>query len=316
MNGVQPDDVPRSPSGRVPNWVIDEAHGRAPRDLVPFRAPSPAAMATRKHSAGGGTAVRIALTLAVVVGLLVLGRAVGGPSMYGGGSASEQPTRDWPKRGHEEARHPLGTPQPVALPSDSFRVLGHQDDGTTPVTWSPCRPLHYVVRPDNAPALGPQLLDDALAQVSVATGLRFVNDGTTDEAPATDRRVYQRQRYGDRWAPILVTWATPSEVPDFGVEFAGKAGPVRVRTPSGDLAYVSGTVELDAIKLPRMIQQGRETAARQVILHELGHLVGLTHVDDPEQLMFPRVRVAAGVYQPGDLAGLNALGSGPCQPDI
>jgi len=29
------------------------------------------------------------------------------------------------------------------------------------VTWSPCRPVHYVVRPDNAPAGGEQVLQAA-----------------------------------------------------------------------------------------------------------------------------------------------------------
>jgi hypothetical protein len=260
--------------------------------------------------------VRVALTLVVVVGLLAISRQVGGGSPLGGRTGAIQVRRDAPKPGHEEARHPLGAPQPVVVPANSFGLIGHHDDGSTPVTWCPCRPVHYVVRPDNAPPNGAQLLADAFAQLSTATGLRFVDDGTTDEAPTTDRRPYQKQKYGDRWAPVLVTWASDREVPDFGVDIVGEAGPTGVRTPSGDLTYVSGTVALDAEALTALVQQNREGLARVVILHELGHLAGLAHVSDPTQVMYPRAGLNAGVYQPGDLAGLHALGSGLCQPDI
>jgi len=52
-----------------------------------------------------------------------------------------------------------------------------------------------------------------------------------------------------------------------------------------------------------------------VIAHEVGHLLGLAHVSDPDQLMFS-AQVAKGVvpaptdgYGPGDFAGFELLGS-------
>ena len=74
--------------------------------------------------------------------------------------------------------------------------------------YDPCRPIHYVVRPDGAPPGGAELIRTAVAQVSGATGLQFVDDGPTQEAPSTDREAYQPELYGRRWAPVLIAWST------------------------------------------------------------------------------------------------------------
>jgi hypothetical protein len=51
------------------------------------------------------------------------------------------------------------------------------------------------------------------------------------------------------------------------------------------------------------------------ISHELAHLVGEDHVDDPTQLMYPVNNGQTG-YAAGDLAGLAQLGQGPCAPEL
>ena len=53
---------------------------------------------------------------------------------------------------------------------------------------------------------------------------------------------------------------------------------------SGDLRYVTGIVVLDGPQFRALMPQvaGWERA-RAIVRHELGHLVGLAHVDDPRE---------------------------------
>ncbi len=102
--------------------------------------------------------------------------------------------------------------------SDAYRFISHQADGTSPITYDPCRPVHYVIRLQGGPPGGEQIICDAVLRVSQATGLHFVYDGSTSEAPSRQRPPYQPKTYGDRWAPVLISWVTPSENPDFAAD--------------------------------------------------------------------------------------------------
>ncbi|WP_299959151.1 matrixin family metalloprotease [uncultured Modestobacter sp.] len=223
--------------------------------------------------------------------------------------------RTVPSPGVEASDGPLGTPlTPTAGGTFAFAQL--QDDGVAPVAYDPCRPVHYAVRPDNAPYGGDQLIADAVAQISAVTGLRFVADGPTDEAADEQRAPFQPDRYGDRWAPVLVTWSTVAEQPDFVADVAGQAGSLAVSLGDGPDVYVTGAVELDAAQFADILSRpGGQAVARAIVLHEFAHLVGLDHVDDPTQLMYPTTSDVLG-FAAGDLTGLSRLGSGACVPAL
>lgn len=222
-----------------------------------------------------------------------------------------------PPAGFEEAATPLGTPPPeTMLATGNHTFAAMQPDGSGPVAWSPCRPIHYVVRPDGGPANGAELIATAVARVSAATGLVFVDDGLTQEAPNVDRDAYEPELYGKRWAPVLVAWSTPEETPALAGDTVGIGGSAPV-TRAGLSVYVTGSVTLDGPGFAELLATpSGTTSAYGVITHELGHVVGLDHVEDPNQLMYPRASPAVTTFQPGDLAGLAALGTGSCAPQL
>ena len=312
------DDVPRSPTGRVPQWVIDEAQGRAPQHAVPWRGAEPSARAQpRRHGRWRlSTVFTSALVFLAVIGAAAWLQASGALKPEVGNAKTSRPA-NWPTPGREESAHPLGVPAALAVTSGSYLLLAYQADGRTAVAYDPCRPIHYVVRAQGEPSGGDQIIADAVLRVSQATGLRFVYDGETSEAPSRQRSPFQPKRYGDRWAPVLISWVTPNENPDFATDVTGMGGSSSVGLPNRPRAYVTGAVQLDAAKLTDILERpDGNQAVGAVVLHELGHLVGLAHVTSASQLMYPQAQPGVTDFGPGDLTGLAVLGRGTCQPDL
>ncbi|MFA9429439.1 hypothetical protein [Egicoccus sp. AB-alg2] len=192
---------------------------------------------------------------------------------------------------------------------DGYAVWERNEDGA-PIRWDPCSDVEVVVNPEGAPSGAAADLERALAEVAAHTGLslRVVDD--TDERPAADRAAYQPERYGQRWAPVLVAWAEPHEN---GVSLRdidrGLAVPVAVGEP-GQRVYVTGQVVLNAHRDD--LRPGFEDRADSwgaTLLHELAHLVGLAHVDDPTELMAIHPGAGPVAFGPGDRAGLAAVGA-------
>lgn len=190
-----------------------------------------------------------------------------------------------------------------------FSVWSRNDDGT-PVRWDPCTPVELVVATDGAPSGFVDDLEVAVRRVNAATGLDLVIAGETEERPAISRVPYQPERYGQRWAPVLVAWASPDDpgTPLRDID-RGVATPIAVG-PAGDRTYVTGQVVFNRDR-DELVSgfEDRATSWGATILHELGHLVGLGHVDDPDELMATHPGTGPVRFGPGDLEGLVAVGA-------
>jgi hypothetical protein len=93
----------------------------------------------------------------------------------------------------------------------------------------------------------------------------------------------------------------------------GQTSTTPVDVADGQQVLVSGQVVLDAPQiLDALSFSGGRPIALAVITHELGHLVGLGHVMDRRQLMYPSAQPLVTDFGPGDLTGLAALGNGRC----
>jgi hypothetical protein len=256
----------------------------------------------------------------VVAVLFIVGAALVVSQLQQGGSdsgSSASALTDRPPPSREEAAKPLGAPAPVPTGTGQYEMLANQrDHPKTPIAFDPCRPIHYVVNSEGAPSDGMKLIHDAVARVETATGLHFIDDGATTEAPDKNRPPYQPKRYDDsRWAPVLVAWSDETSFPSLAGYIAGIGGAQAVAGSDGRFMYATGLVVLDRDQMSESALPDRGEA-RAIVLHEFGHLVGLDHTSDRNQIMFSEGQFNVRDYGDGDLRGLARLGTQACFPGL
>lgn len=216
---------------------------------------------------------------------------------------------------------PTGTPSMSASPTltsiprpkvdGAFRFLERVGGG--PVRWNPCDTITYAVNAAGASSSVRGDLKVALRRVTRATGIEFRSVGATRE---TFIGAYQRMRYDGviRKAALILIWVDHEDYeailrrlndPRPSIAFA--------KTMAGLFAhrdqYFGGIIVMDADATAGR-GFGYRYAHGSVLLHELGHIMGLDHVRDPNQLMYSgrHPNFSVRVFGPGDLEGLRRLG--------
>lgn len=193
-------------------------------------------------------------------------------------------------------------------------------NGTRPVVrWNGCQTdITYKVNLAAVPAsLRPTILSETqstVAQLASYTGFRFAYKGATAEVPRIGSLPGQS-------AELVIAFTTPSRtnynlwgatVGEGGNYFAWSSV-----TSNGTTRYsVAAQRGFVVIDTPQMLQQlsgGFGTGMRRtnLLMHELGHVVGLQHVSDPGQAMYPSLLTTAPrLGNWGDRKGFGLVGRG------
>jgi len=191
----------------------------------------------------------------------------------------------------------------------SYATVGKQ---AIVVRWNPCQAaITYKVNlrfagPDHRRAL--RDVKGAVSRLSHATGMRFRYEGGTGQIP-TGTGWYRRQTSTE----IVIAWTPRSRTSLLERGAAGEGGYVyktystRGRTVA---AIGRGYLLLDAAQRSEFRPGfGRGVTRGSLLLHELGHVVGLNHVSSRSQTMHPViVSRSRASYKPGDRAGLRRSG--------
>ncbi|MDO5626910.1 MAG: matrixin family metalloprotease [Mobilicoccus sp.] len=189
----------------------------------------------------------------------------------------------------------------------------------TPVRWDPCTPVGYRVNLDGAP---PEALADvrrAVSLASAASGVPFTYRGTTSMVPGSARTTGLENYPADTQLVIAYTAPERTSYLRGRGDVLGVGGvfydlsPERINNRAWHRT-LQGYVVLNSTKsLPSGFGSGRSTGELgtwgQVLMHEIGHTMGLDHVNAPMQIMHPETTEKEAVWGLGDLTGLHRLGA-------
>jgi hypothetical protein len=202
--------------------------------------------------------------------------------------------------------HRYAVPSTTAATNYAFMLT--DPDGAA-VRYDPCAPIHYVIAGGGPPG-GVDLVRQSFTRLGQITGLEFIFDGTTSEPASTARPLVNTLLYGQRPSPILVAWTSPAVISGLSGGVVGLGGSAAIQVRPGRRAYVTGVSLLDAAQIGTLPPGfGPGVTQGDVVLHELGHVVGLAHVNDTSELMYPVMTPGPAAFGTGDTAGLQRVGS-------
>jgi hypothetical protein len=176
-----------------------------------------------------------------------------------------------------------------------------------PVRWDPCKPIRYRVNWKQAPAGAKQALAESLRRITQINGLRFKYLGKTSYWPS--------MTFSGQPAPVVIAWTDRS--PDDTSrkwtrdDEAGLTSTPYLIGTGFKTQFIEGFVALNSTQ-NRTFKPGFGAGKTQgaLLLHELGHLVGLGHVKSTDEMLYPYFTAErkAAIYGAGDYAGLKKLG--------
>lgn len=179
-----------------------------------------------------------------------------------------------------------------------------------PTRWDPCRVIGYRVNKEQARRGWKRDVKGAFRRLSEATGFTFAYRGTTGRIPQND---------SNSWFPsdtqIVIAWARPSQS-SLLRQYRGAAGvgaalsSAGYSNDDGSATYriIRGMVVIDST-MRRRAGFGRGITRGDVLLHELGHTMGLSHTGASRQLMYSWLTRRKARYGAGDRHALEKRGA-------
>jgi hypothetical protein len=176
-----------------------------------------------------------------------------------------------------------------------------------PVRWNPCQAIHWKFRTSGAPTGGGHQVFDAVSKVAAATGIRFVYDGTTSSTPTSS----WLPKGTTSIRPLLIGWTDASHSDLLRNQPSAVLGVTRTAyfgIVQDGLTLAATKAAVIALDRTNKLPLTGAVSWRTTILHELGHAMGLDHVGNNNQLMYPVLQRDLYGLQSGDKAGLYKLG--------
>lgn len=177
---------------------------------------------------------------------------------------------------------------------DGYRLF--TDETGQPLRWNPCEPVRWAYNHRGGRRGALRATKMAFRRLERASGMTFEYAGRTRSRPFVGEHPDE--------VDIRVGWSSARRSSRLGPRTGGYAYVSYETTEEGTPEIVTGDLELNA-----SVRTNRRRL-RLLLLHEVGHLAGLDHVDARRQLMFGRIVMRRHLdYRRGDRRGLAVVGA-------
>jgi hypothetical protein len=184
-------------------------------------------------------------------------------------------------------------------PNQSFKfsvVLG-----SGPVRWNPCGVIRYSVNLGGYDGSFRPVITEAVERLEAATGLPLVPVGDTTFMPTSANS----GQFPSATSEMVIALGDEGQTDLVNGNVVGRTSIIY----GVAIARASVVIDMSAVGKSTILPWS-STGAGPVLLHELGHAVGLDHTSDPTQLMYAFASSSGPTtYGAGDLTGLWQLGA-------
>jgi hypothetical protein len=186
--------------------------------------------------------------------------------------------------------------------------------GGIPARWDACSPIRYLINTSTMGAGWVEVVHAAVTVLGQSSGYTFQYAGETNVRPFETSNWHET---GETLNSLYISFSDQTRLPALAGLVVGMGGPVTLTDSMGSepRIVVGGlTIDTDNNLLPTLAAGNTLGVA---LLHELGHVMNLAHVNDRTQIMFPVMRNGTQPqYGRGDTAGLQGLAQRGCFPTL